>query len=309
MTHAPDDDRTAHVLPDVATAAADDPAYPTFPAQVPTVELREGRYAVRYARHLRELDDILRLRFDVFNLELGEGLDSAFETGRDIDAFDGVCHHLLVVDVEDDDRIVGTYRLQTGDMARRHRGFYSATEFDLSGLLDAAGDDAIEVGRACVHRDHRNTQVLFLLWRGLAQYMLHNRKRYLFGCCSLTSQNVAEGRAVMAHLEKRGLVHPTLRVEPLPACRCYDGAPPIDPSIKVHIPKLFRTYLRHGALVCGPPAIDRLFKTIDYLVVFDVQAMDERQVRTFFGERRRRSKRADAGSPSDPPGDARRDSA
>ena len=53
--------------------------------------------------------------------------------------------------------------------------------------------------------------------------------------------------------------------------------------MEAHIPKLFRTYLRHGAKVCGHPAIDRQFKTIDYLVIFDVAAMDERRFRMFFG--------------------------
>lgn len=256
--------------------------YPAFPTLVPEDRLREGRYEVRFARTMEELDSILKLRFEVFNLELGEGLETSFETGRDIDAFDAGCHHLMVVDRETD-AVVGTYRIQTSAMAEAHRGFYSSTEFVLEGLGAGVLGDSVELGRACVAASHRNTQVLFLLWRGLAMYVAINRKRYLFGCCSLTSQDPVEGRAVMAYLEAHGHLHPSVSVEPLESCRCYPTGTPVDPDFAASIPKLFRIYLRHGAKVCGTPAIDRLFKTIDYLVLFDVDLMSPRQVKTFFG--------------------------
>lgn len=257
--------------------------YPTFVEHIPYDSLQEGRYEIRFARNEAELDALLRLRFEVFNLELNEGLEESFATGRDRDVFDDVCHHLIVVERESGE-IVGTYRMQTSDMAAKRHGFYSAGEFDLSGLGSDVVNDSVEVGRACVALGHRNTQVLFLLWRGLATYMVTNHRRFLFGCCSLTSQDPAEGRAVMDYLEQKGHVHPEVRVTPLPGFECYDEAA-VDggASVQVHIPKLFRTYLRHGAKVCGHPAIDRQFKTIDYLVLFDVAAMDERRFRMFFG--------------------------
>ena len=67
--------------------------------------------------------------------------------------------------------IVGTYRLQTGAMAFENAGFYSEREFDFSPYKQL-GDSVIELGRACVHRDHRSTEVLYLLWRGIAQYAI-----------------------------------------------------------------------------------------------------------------------------------------
>jgi putative hemolysin len=257
--------------------------YPTFPELLPGETLREGRYEVRFARTAEELDAVLRLRFEVFNLELEEGLESSFETGRDLDQFDPVCHHLVVA-VQATGEVVGTYRLQTSAMAAAHpHGFYSATEFDLDGFPPPVVAGSVELGRACVALEHRNTQVLFLLWKGLALYVRAARKRYLFGCCSLTSQDPREGRNVMDHLERTGRVHPRIRIAPQAGFECYGPDLELDPGCQVKLPKLFRIYLRHGALVCGPPAIDRQFKTIDYLVLFDVDAMSERQVRTFFG--------------------------
>jgi putative hemolysin len=239
----------------------------------------QGRCRVRFARTLQDLDAVLKLRFEVFNLELGEGLESSRRTGRDRDAFDAACHHLVVEDTAPG-RLVGTYRMQTEEMASARRGFYSAGEFDLGGLPREVVSDAVEVGRACVAREYRNRQVLFLLWKGLAMYLTHNRKRYLFGCCSLTSQDPWVGVRALEQLAEDGHIHPRIRVSPLPGLECKGrGHPTVD---RVSIPVLFRTYLRHGAMVCGPPAIDRDFKTIDFLVVLDTEALAPELRRLYF---------------------------
>jgi putative hemolysin len=264
-------------------ALIDSPAYPLFSDSIPRKELNDGRYNVRFARTREELDAVLRLRFEVFNLELGEGLDSSFLIGRDVDEYDAACHHLIVEESETN-RIAGTYRMQTGDMAAAGRGFYSATEFDLSHFPSGVLKNSVELGRACVARDHRNAQVLFLLWKGLAQYVAHNQKRYLFGCCSLTSQDSSEGLQVMELLERDGNLHANLCAPPRPGFECkvdddYIG----DGDRKVSVPKLFRIYMHYGAKVCGAPAIDRQFKTIDFLVLFDVFEMGSQTRKMFFG--------------------------
>jgi len=263
----------------VATQARE---YPVFTEFLPQGEICEGRYLVRFARTRAELDAVLKLRFEVFNLELGEGLDSSYRTGRDLDEFDEFCHHLIVFDTTDD-RIVGTYRCQTFEMASAGAGFYSANEFDFSHIPSDILASSVELGRACIAESHRNTFVLFLLWKGLAMYMAHTGKRYLFGCCSLTSQDAREGRRVMQLLEEGHHLHPTINIPPVKDMACYDDDFEIDETVDAQIPKLFRTYLRFGAKVCGPPAIDRLFKTIDYLVLFDVGGIDAQTRKTYFG--------------------------
>ncbi|MGA9773089.1 MAG: GNAT family N-acyltransferase [Blastocatellia bacterium] len=251
------------------------------PESAPPVEIVEGRYLVRFASTPAEIDAALKLRFEVFNLEIGEGLDASFETGRDVDEFDAICHHLIVID-RDENQVVGTYRCQTGEMAAA-KGFYSASEFKLSHIPSSVLLNAVELGRACVSRPHRNTQVLFLLWKGLAAYVVYSRKRYLFGCCSLTSQNEREGMRVFETLKASGHLHPMLHASPMPGFECDADNPGIDEATEVNIPKLFRIYLRFGARVCGPPAIDRLFKTIDFLVLFDIEEIGEQWRRVFFG--------------------------
>jgi len=125
-------------------------------------------YAIRLATSGVEIQAAQALRFNVFNLELNEGLAESYTTGLDVDAFDAVCDHLLVEHVATG-CIVGTYRLQTGAMAAANLGYYSAQEFDLS-PFEPLRSEVVELGRACVDRLHRNLSVLGLLWKGIAQY-------------------------------------------------------------------------------------------------------------------------------------------
>lgn len=227
-----------------------------------------AQYTVRLASSEAEVRAAQALRFEVFNLELGEGLARSFATGRDADPFDTVCDHLLVQH-QLDGEIVGTYRLQTGTMAAANRGYYSALEFDFTPYEPMRGE-LVELGRACVHRAHRNLAVLGLLWRGIADYARARGGRYLCGCSSLTSQNPADGASAYAELCRKNLVKPHLRTNPLPEFAC----PLADLAAEApKIPKLLRAYLSVGAKICGPPALDGEFKTIDFLTLLDLEAL------------------------------------
>lgn len=260
----------------------DSATYPAFAERVPPGVLTAGSYSLRFAGSPEDLDAIQKLRFEVFNLELGEGLPSSFATRRDVDIFDPQCHHLMVE--HRDCGIVGTYRIQSAEMAAAGAGFYTDGEYDLAALPPRLLAEGVELGRACVARDHRKKPVLFLLWRGLATYMVHSRKRFLFGCCSLTTQDPATGWRAYDHLMKAGHISADCWAPTRPALACEGppGAWEAAAGEEVVIPPLFDMYLRYGGKVCGPPALDREFKTIDFLVMFDVEAMDPRSRAMFF---------------------------
>lgn len=271
-------------LPDLLETHPEAADYPRALESLPSRELVEGVYGVRYARSVAELDELARLRFRVFNLELNEGLDESFLTGRDLDEYDAQCHHLLVIH-RPSGAIVGTYRIQTTPMAEARRGFYTESEFDLSRLPREILDEAVEVGRACIAREHRLKPVLFLLWKGLALYMEHNRKRWLFGPCSLTSQDPWDGKRALDELERRGKLDREHAVTPQPGYECvWEGEDPgPERAAALELPPLFEIYLRYAGKVCGLPIIDRRFKTIDFFVLFDVEALSPRARRIFFG--------------------------
>ena len=237
---------------------------------VPDYAYRKGRYTVRFARTEADIDLACRLRYEVFNLELGEGLEASRATGLDRDVYDAQCQHLLVFDTRTGN-MVGTYRLQVRESAESGVGFYSASEFDLSRVPPEMLDGIVELGRACTSIHHRGPAVIRLLWRGMIAYLRHNERRYFFGCSSLTSQDQALGLATYEHLCARGFGHPFLDVQPHSTYACIPGE---RARSRVKVPKLFAMYLRQGAKICGPPAIDRDFGTIDYLTLLDLETID-----------------------------------
>jgi putative hemolysin len=242
--------------------------------------LTDDQYSLRVAKNNAEVDEALKLRFEVFNLELKEGLESSYLTRKDEDQFDKQCDHLIISD-NSTNCVIGTYRLQTMEMAERGAGFYSDGEFYLDMLGKKVLRNSLELGRACILKEYRNTRVLFLLWRGIANYMYFARKRYLFGCCSITSQDCAVGQALYLDLQKKGLVDEKFSLLPRSGFEMNVSVPPDMEPIKM--PPLMSMYIRYGAKVVSLPAIDREFKTIDYLVLFDVTKLERETFKLFLG--------------------------
>src|SRR5262245_19260803 len=245
-------------------------AIPVFKHRVAWPPVRDRRgprfapYQVGLARTEEERRAAFRLRFRTFNLELNEGLESAYQTGEDTDEFDPFCDHVIVQEKKSGS-VVGTYRLQTGTTAKRHLGYYSAREFDLT-PYESLAPRMVELGRACIHPDHRKYEVLMLLWKAIARYAVERGAQYLIGCSSLTSQDPVVGSAVYESL-KPMLAPEHLRTVPTAEYACEPQQTHVEP---LQPPKLLRTYLAVGAYICGPPALDRAFKTIDFLTWMDL---------------------------------------
>ena len=237
-----------------------------------------AQYAVKLARSTDEVRAAQQLRFEVFNLELNEGLAHSYATGLDADPFDPVCDHLIVEHVATG-HVVGTYRLQTGASAAKNLGYYCAQEFEFA-VFEPLRNEIVELGRACVHRQHRNLIVLGLLWKGIADYAKERGCRYLIGCSSLTSQSPADGASAYSQLCRKNLAEPAWRTNPTATFECSLDLVAEEP---VQIPKLLRAYLTIGAKICGPPALDRHFGTIDFLTLLDLEAMSESARERFLG--------------------------
>ncbi len=273
------------------TPAAVDLSHPALPAASPRARVRAevGRYCLRLAESLQDREAVCRLRFRVFNIELGEGLESSYDTGLDTDDFDPCCEHLIVEDKMQENparRIVGTYRMQSGRTAARNLGYYSEQEFDFA-PYESLREGILELGRASIDREHRTPEVLTLLWRGIAQYANDMGLRYLVGCSSLNSKNPAEGWELYRQLEHYR-VSPEFATEPTAAYAC--PAEPEEAAQRplsgeesiaaqagspepVKAPKLLKTYLAIGARIAAPPAWDRAFGTIDFLTLLDLQLL------------------------------------
>jgi len=240
-------------------------------------------YSIKIARDQSEVEAAQALRYQVFNEELGKGLESLDASGLDRDRFDRVCDHLIVVESATGST-VGTYRLQTGERARRELGYYSEQEFEF-GPFEAIRSRCVELGRACIAKEHRNAVTLGFLWRGIAQYAQAYQARYLLGCSSLLAADPNVGMAAYSYLAKY-LVEERFRTRPKADSRCVPNAGLDREEISSSdIPRLMKAYLTLGARLCGEPAIDREFKTIDFLTMLDLESLAPRAKEKFFGKR------------------------
>ena len=244
----------------------------------PRIHAEVGGYRLRLAQGADDREAAYRLRFRVFNIELGEGLERSYAIGIDTDDFDVFCEHLLVED-KNDGRVVGTYRMQSGMTAAMNLGYYSAQEFEFA-PYEPLRRDILELGRASIDREHRTPEVLTLLWRGIAQYANEMGLRYLVGCSSLNSKDPAEGWQMYRDLT-RYRVSPEFETVPTVAYTCPREQTAVNAqretawkdAVSTKVPKLLKTYLTIGARICAPPAWDREFGTIDFLTLLDLKML------------------------------------
>ncbi len=261
-------------LSPTATGIATGRAPGSAPAPAPA-PAQSPRYAVRLARDETEVRAAQRLRHQVFAGELGARLDGP-EPGLDIDSFDAYCDHLLVLD-EETEQVVGTYRLLPPERAAVAGRLYSEGEFDLSALAPIR-PDLVEVGRSCVHPDHRNGAVIALIWAGLARYMDRSGHNWLAGCCSIP---LADGGVLAAATREAALARASAPQE-------YRVTPhlPWNPDgitfpARMELPPLLRGYLRLGAWVCGEPALDAEFGCADLYVLLSLRRTNPRYLKHF----------------------------
>ncbi len=232
----------------------------------------DSQYTVSVAREQRQITELLRLRYQVFNVELGGANANFF--ALETDEFDATSHHLIVTENKTG-KIIGGYRLRTAEM----REFYSAQEFNLNDLPQKVLDKSVEIGRACIAIEHRNGKVLSLLWKGLAQYLRKTNKRYFFGCCSIFSTDYADGIRAFQQLEKGGFMHEEFKVSALEKIVFRNCRPNRE---EIELPKLFKTYLKIGAKVCSAPVLDAEFGTLDFFVICDSQKINQKYRKIFF---------------------------
>lgn len=236
-----------------------------------------GRYHVSLAVDDQEIQEAQRLRYKVFAEEMGARLSSALP-GHDVDLYDPYCDHLLVREL-DGGEVVGTYRILTPDSAERVGSYYSEQEFDLT-RLHFLRPRMAELGRSCVHREHRGGAVIARLWLGLADYMTRYGYEYLVGCASVSMADGGHAAAsIHRQLAGRHLAPIEWRVTPrtrLPVESLDDGS-------GAELPPLIKGYTRMGAMVCGDPAWDPDFNTADMLMLLPMAQLNRAYARRFIG--------------------------
>lgn len=245
-----------------------------------------GHFQVKTVSHWEELQELLKLRHEIFHFEHhGRRLPS----GLDIDAIDSVCEHLIIRDRQSN-QIVGSYRLTSTAQTSQ---FYASHRFQIDGLLRTPGEK-IELGRACIHPKYRNGVTLNLLWRGIGAFLKASQARCLFGSASIRTQSFEHAAQAWRKLENAGHIAKGYGVYPLPASAIpnFDAlcnAIPVHSAIDTALPPLFRSYLKSGAKVISPPAIDPAMGSIDFLIVLSIDGMSDRMSHRYYNDRSTRT--------------------
>lgn len=253
---------------------------------------RIGPLEVRLAHRAAEIRRAQRLRFDVFYQEMSAVADAAtLIARRDVDPYDAMCDHLLVLDHDRPAKpgvpaVVGTYRLLRQEIAERCGGFYSAGEFEIRPLVARhRGLRFLELGRSCVLPAYRNKRTVELLWHGIWTYVLRHKVDVMIGCASLEGTQPDALSLPLSFLHHYARAPEEWRVRALPhRYRTLDRLPKeaVDPKAALHrLPPLIKGYLRLGAFVGDGAVIDYQFGTTDILIVLPVAAINLRYIDHF----------------------------
>ncbi|TNC71998.1 GNAT family N-acetyltransferase [Rubellimicrobium roseum] len=234
------------------------------------------RYLLRAAIDGADVTAAQALRHAVFVAELG-GRGGALTDGErriEADRFDPHCLHLLLVDPLRDGAVVGTTRVLTPEGARAAGGYATEEEFDLGPLRDS-GRRLLEVGRTCLHPDHRGGSALHQLWGGLAQVVAEQGTELIFGLASLRGLDPAEvapqlGVLAAEHAAPKELRPRSLRPVPMTG-RIFDRRAAV-----LAMPALVKAYLRLGAGVGEGAFLDEAFGCIDVCMVLDSGSLNKR---------------------------------
>jgi putative hemolysin len=237
--------------------------------------LAHNKLTLAMARTEYEVEEAQHLRYKVFGEEMGARLTGA-EDEMDRDIFDSYCDHLLVRDNENN-KVIGTYRILPPESARAVGSYYSETEFDLTRLAHLR-DRMVEVGRSCVHRDYRDGATITRLWSGLAEYMGKSNYEYLIGCASISMNDGGHYAAsVYRKINKLYAAPAEYRVFP----RCPLPLHALDDTLDVAIPPLIKGYLRLGAYLGGEPAWDPDFNTADLFILLPMSRLNAKYAKHF----------------------------
>ncbi len=258
------------------------------------VLVRAGSLEVRVTKNPSDIAASQALRYDVFYEEMSAIPSPEMAAlRRDFDDFDKICDHLLVFDFDAPRRpdggamVAGTYRLLRQDVADRHGGFYTASEFDIAPFQNrmAGGTRFLELGRSCTHRNYRTKPTIELLWRGIMAYVAEYDLDVMFGCASIEGTNPDNLAVPLSFLYHDYLAPEDWRVRAVDS-RFVDMNRLSPDAINVRqalraLPPLIKGYIRAGAYIGDGAVVDFQFGTTDVLIIFPVSKMNDRYFSRF----------------------------
>jgi putative hemolysin len=240
------------------------------------IEIDKGRYVVKTANSHEEISQVLSLRFEVFYQEFSNHKYSS-PLPYDIDFYDFGCDHLIVKDKEAD-KVIACYRLRSDNSNKKLKRFYTEGEFQINDFLNSLGNK-LELGRACVHKDHRRGTVISLLWSGILEYAQKSGSRFMFGCSSVSRNDFEQIPNMLSWLEENDafINHLTINVHSkytLPKELSYLKKTNFTQrSSQKALNSLMHMYVLAGAKLSREMAYDAEMDCIDFFTLIDLDTI------------------------------------
>lgn len=242
------------------------------------IDFQVGRYRIKLADDFDELGAAFLLRHEIFYRELSQ---QSLPLGMDIDVFDFDSDHLVIIDNRNKE-VVGTYRLRCSQFVNH---FYTETEFTLDNFIRWVPGIKTEIGRACVHRDHRKGSVIHLLWRGITEYVKQTQTQYLFGCSSIPILDSTIAKSLTSYFQELGALENRWEIKTKAPAPNESQSPCLSmllkEDLKKQIPPLIQFYLRSGAKLIGDPSWDENLKCIGFFTLIEMNRVDEKCQRKY----------------------------
>lgn len=238
-----------------------------------------GRYTVRFAQTVAEVEAAQALRYRVFYKEKeGKPNDTMVEHQRDMDQWDEAGFHIIVLDTKANQQpaIVGTLRLFYSECLLPEQNFYTAETFDLSRLLNHYGK-ALELSRFCIDSSGRGGAILMLIWKYAMSFIQDNQIPVMLGCASFAGTDAQQHLPILNYLYEHHLAPEQLRPVPvvedyLDLNALYEPNPSWEEAQK-SVPTLLRGYLKLGAKISDAAIVDPAFNTVYVSIYVETEHM------------------------------------
>jgi putative hemolysin len=231
------------------------------------VRVETEGFILKTAETMLELRQVLELRHDIFLTEL-QG--KVHHSKMDVDEFDQICDHLIIIDKKTF-KVIGTYRVISSLYSNK---FYSEGEFHLAEFMKQPGAK-LELGRACIHKDFRTGATIGLLWKGIVEYIKKTDTKYLFGCASVQTMEPVVAGTILEYLKREQLSSEEYSVSPTDYYKVPLPQPEVTGDVNELIPALVHSYVKAGAKFYGAPAYDRDFNCFDFFMVLKIEEMSK----------------------------------
>ncbi len=238
------------------------------------------KFSVKFAETDEEKNAVYRLRYNDMLLEYNEEANN--QNGLDITEYDEYAKIILCKD-NDTGEVVGTYRFITSNDLPAGKKFLCEDEFNIDGLK-ATGETIVELSRAVIKKEYRNTTVLMHLLGYVVKYIIDNGYRYTIGEASFMGTDKSVFQKEFSYLAQYHAVDERYKIKANEEKQVEILEKDVldERSLKRSLPALIRVYMEMGSKFSKDSFTDWEFGSVDVFVLLDRENCNLNYMRRIF---------------------------